>query len=66
MPSTLAQQKIQSLFTPDQLRILLSLCAFVANHCSHAEAKGSYLAELHEVAFKLRLLVKQNGPNYHG
>jgi hypothetical protein len=66
MPSTLAQQKIQSLFSQDELMILLSLCTFVSNHVQYGSAANSYVDELNTVASKLKLLVKQNGPNYHG
>ena len=62
MPSTLAQQKIQSLFSQDELMILLSL---VEDNVQY-ETEDEYVSDLNQISSKLRLLVKQNGPNYHG
>ena len=62
MSSTLAQQKVQSLFNQDELMILLSL---VEDNVQY-ETEDEYISDLNQIALKLRLLVKQNGPNYHG
>jgi hypothetical protein len=62
MPSTLAQQKVQSLFNQDELMILLSL---VEDNVQY-ETEDEYISDLNQISSKLRLLVKQNGPNYHG
>jgi hypothetical protein len=62
MPSTLAQQKIQSLFSQDELLALLSL---VEDNVQY-ETEDEYISDLNQISSKLRLLVKQNGPNYHG
>jgi hypothetical protein len=62
MSSTLAQQKVQSLFNQDELMILLSL---VEDNVQY-ETEDEYISDLNQISSKLRLLVKQNGPNYHG
>jgi hypothetical protein len=62
MPSTLAQQKIQSLFSQDELLALLSL---VEDNVQY-ETEDEYISDLNQISSKLKLLVKQNGPNYHG
>ena len=62
MPSTLAQQRIQSLFSQDELLTLLSL---VEDNVQY-ETEDEYISNLNQISSKLRLLVKPNGPNYHG
>ena len=62
MPSTLAQQKMQSLFSQDELLALLSL---VEDNVQY-ETEDEYISDLNQISSKLRLLVKQNGPNFHG
>jgi hypothetical protein len=53
---------MQSLFSQDELLALLSL---VEDNVQY-ETEDEYISDLNQISSKLRLLVKQNGPNFHG